>query len=82
MPVLGAVLVLDTAPERAAEALAILSTDPRVEVGPPCRERLPVVLTTTSRAEDRDLWDSLCALPGVTHLDLVFADFRDLESVS
>lgn len=78
MPVLGAVLTLSDQPDLAAGTLSQLSADPRVTVGPPQRGRLPVVLSTDTRAEDKALWRSLEEQPGITHLELAYADFSDL----
>jgi len=81
MPVLGAVLTLHDQPTLRAGALSALSTDPRITVGEPQRGRLPVVLATDTRADDKALWRSLEELPGITHLELVTADFSDLTDL-
>ncbi|MCB9743907.1 MAG: hypothetical protein H6740_15010 [Alphaproteobacteria bacterium] len=79
MPVVSAVLTLSAAPERRAALLAELSADPRVSLGPMQRDRLPLVLDTPTRAEDRAAWRSLERHPAVLAHELVFADFSDLH---
>jgi nitrate reductase NapAB chaperone NapD len=79
MPVLSAVLTLSDEPQLRAEALAALSQQPKATVGAeqPYR-RLPIVLESSTRSEDKALWKWASALPGVLHTELVFADFSDL----
>ena len=79
MPLLSAVLTLSPAPERRAALLAELSTDPRITLGPMQRDRLPLVLDTRTRAEDRAAWRALEGHPAVIAHELVFADFSDLH---
>ena len=79
MPVLGA--VLQVAPDVAPEALArALSRDPRITCGDPTDDRLPVVLATASRAEDRALWEAVVTADAVLLAHVVSADFSDLHS--
>ena len=80
MPVLGAVLTLSPQPELAAQARALLAGEPRIELGEPTRDRLPVVLSTHTRDEDRAVWRLLETWPGITHVELAFADFSDLQN--
>lgn len=75
MPVLSAVLTL---PDPQA-TLETLRSKPEVTVGPAQGPRFPVVLSTETREADKVLWRWLQDLPGVTHVELVFADFSDLH---
>lgn len=75
MPVVGAVLVVTPKAD-----LASVASDPRFTVGEPCGDRVPVVLTTTTRREDVDVWDRIVALPGVLDVQPVFADFSDISA--
>ncbi len=78
MPVLGAVLQL--APEVDPQAFAeVLAEDPRITLGDPSDDRLPVVLATDSRAEDRALWEAVVTSEAVAMAHLVYADFSDLS---
>jgi len=79
MPVLGAVIHLGSDPLDRNETLDWLSSMPGVTVGATTDNRLPVALSSDSRAEDKALWTALSALPGVSHLQLCFADFSDLH---
>jgi hypothetical protein len=38
-----------------------------------------VVLESASRAEDKALWEAVSAVPQLLHVELVFADFSDLD---
>lgn len=76
MPILSAVLTLPT-PEPALEQL---QRRPEITIGPSAGSRVPVVLTTDTRAEDKALWDWIQSLPGLHHVELVFADFSDLHN--
>lgn len=78
MPILGAVLTMSSRPDERLETLRCLAADARLELGEPSGARLPVVIETTSRGEDRDCWASFYELPGVRHVELAFADFSDL----
>lgn len=80
MPVLGCVLHLSTEPDPRRRSLAWLAAEPRILLGEEDANRLPAVLDTLDRGEDRALWAAISALPGVTHIDLVSADFSDLSS--
>lgn len=79
MPVLSAVLTLSSDPETRTELLRALALDPRLSLGALHEDRLPLVLETSSRDEDRELWDRLADSPGVLHCELAFADFSDLH---
>jgi len=80
MPVLGAVLTLSDQVELRSAALAYLAGEPRIELGIAARGRQPIVLSTDSRAQDKALWRSLETLGGITHIELAFADFSDLQN--
>jgi len=79
MPVLGAVLTLSREPALRDGTVATLSADARVTVGDFSGDRLPVVLETDSRGEDKACWEVVSRLPGVLHTELAFADFSDLH---
>jgi nitrate reductase NapAB chaperone NapD len=79
MPILSAVLTLSGSEERRQQTLAALSGDARVTLGVTHGHRLPVVLESHDRDEDRALWCQVMDLPGVLSAELVFADFSDLS---
>lgn len=80
MPVLSAVLTLPTEPRARAAALDGLRGLPGLSLGVEhAGGRLPVVLESSSRAEDKALWEAVSAVPQLLHVELVFADFSDLD---
>lgn len=81
MPVVGAVLTLSAEPAERVATLWALNADHRVTLGEVHEPRLPVVVETTGRAEDRQFWRDLEALPGVTLIEVCFADFSDLTGL-
>jgi len=79
MPVLGAVLTLSDEPALRDAIVDTLGADVRVTLGDATGNRLPVVLETDSRGEDKACWEAVTRLPGVMHVELAFADFSDLH---
>lgn len=78
MPILAAVVHLDPHADHRLGALAAIAALPGLTIGERFGDRLPVVLDTPTRAADREAWETLGALPGVTHVDLVSVEFSDL----
>lgn len=76
MVVSALVVTLEAEPARHAAALARLAADPRLELGPLHRERLPVVSETATTADSVLLVDELQALAGVARVDVVSIDFE------
>ena len=75
MPVVGAVLELFS----GAPVPDALLSDPRVALGERAGDRVPLVLTTDTRDEDRALLESVRDLPGVVDARVAFAWFADLS---
>lgn len=73
MPVLGAVLIMD------AGGSSPRLDDERLTWGPPSGERVPVVVDTLTRREERELVERLENLPGVVRVDVAFHDFSDIH---
>lgn len=80
MPVLGVVAVLSSRADQREAALCALRADPWVTLGELTGDRLPLVLETRSRAEDKAAWAALQDVPGVLALDVAFAHFADVVS--
>ena len=78
MPLVSAVLVVR--PNRVSEVCAELSQDTRVTVGDPTRNRIPVVLESETRRDDRNFWNAMDANPMVEHHHIIFADLSDLTN--
>jgi len=75
MPISSFVLTCDRAD--LACLRATLAAMPEVDVGHTVNGRLPVVIDTRSRRDDKRVMRTLEDLPSVTHLQLIFADFTD-----
>jgi len=79
MPIIGAVLHLDCQPEVQQAALQFLAQHPLITVGEAQLHGLPVVIECGSRSEERALWDTLEAHPGILFCSVAYADFSDIE---
>ena len=80
MPISGLVVTLDPDVSLAADGMAELERDGRIDVGVRSGSRVAVVSTTADDTEDRGLWQALRACPGIRHVDVVFIDFdREAE---
>lgn len=80
MPVVSAVATLPADPALQARLLGVLHATDGVTVGPvQAGHRLPVVLESDDRSTDRALWRTVSSLHGLVHLELVTADFSDLD---
>ena len=76
MPVSGLVLSLSDEPQPRAEALAVIGREAQITVGVLEANRLAIVLDTASREEDRQLWDWLGSLAGVSFVEVAFVGFE------
>ncbi len=72
-------LIVRTRPERVQQVVKrVLELDGTA--APETREDCVVVLTETAdRRADKELWDSIEAIDGVTGLDLIYHNFEDLD---
>ncbi len=71
------VLTLTPHPVERLRALARLAADPRLELGEPVKDRLPVVAEAASAADGAALCDALGAHEGVLRVDVVAIDFGE-----
>ena len=58
--------------DSAGVALARLAADASLTLGERFGHRLAVVAETPDAGSDRDLFDELCAKPGIVHVDVTF----------
>lgn len=74
-------LLLTLSPEESArrQALATLAADPRLTLGEPIGDRLPLVLETPSAREAAQASEALLDVTGVTFVELVTVHFEDQE---
>jgi hypothetical protein len=75
MVVSALVITLSSDPALRARALEHLAADSRLTLGPPCRDRLPVVAESRSTHDGAALFDALGTADGVVRVDLVSIDF-------
>ncbi len=76
MPVSGLVVSLSDEPRRRAEALGAIDREARIAVGVCEANRLAIVLDTASSEEDKQLWEWLGSLPGVSFVEVAFVGFE------
>ena len=80
MPVSSLVVTMSDDPSARRALRRRLADDPRIQVGDPQRNQLPVVLETETIAEGVSMTrDELYALDGVEFVHVVRVDFEDVE---
>jgi hypothetical protein len=82
MPVSGLVVTLPEDPLSRGEALSRISGDQRLTMGVCEGNRLALVMDTHSSEEDRQLWDWLGSLPGVSNVEVAFIAFEPPDDCS
>ncbi len=75
MPVSGLVVSLSDEPQLRAGALSVIGRESRITMGICEENRLAIVVETVSSEEDRQLWEWLGDLPGVTFIEVAFVGF-------
>lgn len=75
MSVSGLAITLSESANDVEQAIGALREHASIEIGPRHGRRLAVTTDTPSPEGDRDLWNWLQHLPGVTHVDVVFVHF-------
>lgn len=79
MPISGLVVSLCDEPEPRAKTLAVIGQDPKITMGVLEANRLAVVLDTVSHDEDKQLWNWLESLAGVSFLEVAFVGFEQRD---
>jgi len=77
MPISALVVTLD--PALGEVAREVIATDPRVTLGEPQGNRLPVVTETETLSAGEELLRELGRIPGVLNVDVVGIDFSDFD---
>lgn len=80
MPISALVITLRYTPSERAEhaaVLAMLASDPYVELGEPHGVRVPAVCETPTLEEGRQLFERLRRTVGVVNVDVLSIDFED-----
>ena len=75
MPVSGLVVSLSDEPQLRADALSVIGREPRITMGICEENRLAIVVETVNSDQDRQLWEWLGDLPGVTFVEVAFIGF-------
>ena len=73
MPIAGLQLTLDPNPELAADAIGALRSRTEIEMGTPRGQALPVMTDVDGTRESSALHQWIASLPGIAHVDLVYA---------
>lgn len=77
MTICGLVITLSQDPKQREQALDALAAAGDLTLGAATGQRLPAVLESGSgKADYRQRWDELQALPGVTQLDLTYVNYE------
>lgn len=76
MSISGLVLTLSD-DDSAGTVVSTLAADPRITLGEKFGRRLAIVAETSSVESDRELWDYLRGLPGITNVDVTFVHLDD-----
>jgi len=76
MAICGLVITLSEEQEQRELALQALETAPDLTLGEGEGGRIPAVLEAAGKADYRERWEELEAMPGVTHLDLTYVNFE------
>ncbi|WP_442483236.1 hypothetical protein [Aeoliella sp. SH292] len=71
MPTSGLVVTAER-PEALRLILEMLANEPAVEAAQPIGVRVPLVVETPDKATDKQVWEWLHQLPGVTAVDVAF----------
>jgi hypothetical protein len=77
MSISGLVITLSGDEALAGRALAAVTAEPRLMLGPVDGRRLPAVLEAREAGEDREVFEWLRSLEGVALVDVVYVDFGD-----
>jgi len=77
MPISSLAISLSRDAALADDAARSMEQHPRIEVGRRVGSRLPVVVDTPDREEDKAVWAWINQLPGVAFVDVVFVHFDD-----
>ena len=77
MPVSGLVVSLANEPNLRETAIDAIRQESQIEIGVINSLRMAVVVDTPSSEEDKEIWNWLNALPGVTFVDVAMVGFED-----
>ncbi len=77
MPVSGLVVSLSDQHALREATIDTILQESRIGVGVIQSQRMAVVVDTPTREEDKEIWNWLNALPGVTFVDVALVGFED-----
>ena len=75
MPISGLVLGFDGPAQRFDQTLAAMRSHPYIEVGEVVANRCAIVLESTSKQQDQELWQWMRNLAGVVDIQVAFVGF-------
>ncbi|MAT73519.1 MAG: hypothetical protein CMJ58_28895 [Planctomycetaceae bacterium] len=81
MPTSGLVITAKQ-PESLEAIIEFLATEPSIEAAPPVGVRVPLVVDTSDKTEDKRIWEWLHRLPGVAAVDVAFIYLGEPASIA
>ena len=72
-------LIVRTEEPKQAFVVEALATHPAIEVGHVGTGSIAVITETPGKDADTYLWKQIEAIEGVTHVELIYHNFEDLE---
>lgn len=81
MPISGLVVVFESSEALSDQVLQQLFEHTAIEVGKRELDRVAIVVDSTSQDHDRQIWEWLQVLPGVSDIKIAFVGFDEVVDV-
>ena len=81
MPISGLVVVFESSEALSDQVLQQLFEHTAIEVGKRELDRVAIVVDSTSKEHDRQIWEWLQVLPGVSDIKIAFVGFDEVVDV-
>jgi nitrate reductase NapAB chaperone NapD len=78
VPISGLVVVFESSEALSDQRVQQLAEHAAIEVGERQRDRVAIVVDSTSKDQDRQVWEWLQSLPGVSDIKIAFVGFDDV----
>ncbi|QDV42071.1 hypothetical protein Enr13x_19140 [Stieleria neptunia] len=77
MPISGLVITFDQTFDDVGETIAMLRSEPTIEIGARDEQQCAIVVDTPSKADDKKIYQWVQDLPGVASIQIAFVGFDD-----